>query len=156
MSMVGKPAPDFALPSTGGSPQHIKGLNKIVVLYFYPKDATPGCTIEGQQFRDNYAAFQNLGAEIFGISRDSLASHLKFKTQFDLPFELLSDPEEKVCMLFDVMKDKKMYGRDVRGVERSTFVIKRNGIIAGEWRNVKPDGHATEILDFITRMIKDE
>lgn len=155
MSLIGKSVPDFELPSTGGTTIRIKDLlGKAVVLFFYPKDSTPGCTIESQQFRDNYAAFENLGVEIFGISRDSLASHQKFKTQFGLPFELLSDSEEKACTLFNVMKDKKMYGRDVRGIERSTFVIDRNGIIVGEWRNVKPDGHAMEILEFVKRMTK--
>ena len=155
MSMVGKSVPDFELPSTGGTAIRVKDLlGKVVVLFFYPKDSTPGCTIEGQQFRDSFAEFQKLNAEIYGISRDSLASHQKFKNQFNFPFELLSDPEETACALFDVMKNKKMYGKDVRGIERSTFVINKAGMIAGEWRNVKADGHAAEILNFIKRMTK--
>ncbi len=148
--MLDQPIPDFELPATGGkqfSPRQYPG--KILVLYFYPKDSTPGCTTEGQQFRDLHGDFQALGVEVFGISRDSLKSHENFKTKQCFPFELLSDPEELACNLFGVMKMKNMYGKQVRGVERSTFVIDANGVLRREWRGVKVDGHAQEVLDFV-------
>lgn len=148
--MLDQPIPDFELPATGGkqfSPKQYPG--KILVLYFYPKDSTPGCTTEGQQFRDLHGEFQTLGVEIFGISRDSLKSHENFKTKQCFPFELLSDPDELACNLFGVMKMKNMYGKQVRGIERSTFVIDANGVLRREWRGVKVDGHAQEVLDFV-------
>ena len=119
------------------------------VLYFYPKDDTPGCTVEGQQFRDLHGEFLQAKVPVFGISRDSLASHEKFKKKMGFPFELLSDPDEKVCSIFGVMKMKNMYGRQLRGIERSTFVIDSKGRIAKEWRGVKVPGHAQEVLDFV-------
>lgn len=122
---------------------------KIVVLYFYPKDSTPGCTTQAIAFRDHYAAFQQANVEIFGISRDSLKSHENFKTKFSLPFELIADPEEILCTQFDVIKMKNMYGKQVRGIERSTFVIDQQGILKYEWRKVKVDGHAQTVLDFV-------
>jgi thioredoxin-dependent peroxiredoxin len=119
------------------------------VLYFYPKDNTPGCTTQGADFRDRHKEFSRAGAEVFGISRDSLKSHEGFKAKMKFPFELLADPEEKVCGAFGVMKDKNMYGRKVRGIERSTFVIDDKGRLAREWRGVKVPGHVEEVLNFV-------
>lgn len=148
--MLNQPVPDFELPATGGQIFQLhRYLGKTVVLYFYPKDATPGCTLEGQQFRDLYGQFHALGAEVFGISRDSLKSHEAFKAKHGFPFELLSDTHETVCALFDVIKMKNMYGRQVRGIERSTFVIDGAGVLRQEWRGVKVDGHAQAVLEFV-------
>jgi len=119
------------------------------VLYFYPKDNTPGCTTQGADFRDRHKEFRRAGTEVFGISRDSLKSHEGFKAKMKFPFELLADPEEKVCGAFGVMKDKNMYGRKVRGIERSTFVIDEKGKLAREWRGVKVPGHVEEVLNFV-------
>lgn len=124
-------------------------LGKTLVIYFYPKDSTPGCTSQGQQFRDAHADFQAAGAEIFGISRDGMKSHENFKAKFTFPFDLLSDTEEIACNIFDVIKMKNMYGKQVRGIERSTFIIDRQGMLVHEWRGVKVDGHAKEVLQFI-------
>lgn len=141
---------DFELPSTSGKTFRLsEHRGKTVVIYFYPKDSTPGCTTQGQQFRDHYAEFSKANAEIFGISRDSLKSHENFKAKFEFPFELLSDTEELACKLFDVIKMKKMYGKEVRGIERSTFVINSEGALIREWRGVKVDGHIPEVLAFI-------
>ena len=148
--MPDQAVPDFELPATGGKQFRLSAAKgKPVVLYFYPKDSTPGCTTEAQQFRDLYAEFQALGCEIFGISRDGLKSHENFKAKQGLPFELLSDSEEAVCTLFDVIKMKNMYGKQARGIERSTFAIDRLGMLRREWRGVKIAGHAQEVLDFI-------
>lgn len=142
--------PDFELPATSGTNFKLSNhQGKILVIYFYPKDNTPGCTTQGMQFRDNYTEFQTLNTEIFGISRDSLKSHENFKAKFSFPFELLADTEELACGLFGVMKMKNMYGKQVRGVERSTFVIDKNGTLIQEWRGVKVDGHAQTVLNFI-------
>ncbi len=144
---LGKPVPDFQLPATGGQTiklADLKGQN--VVLYFYPKDNTPGCTLEGQNFRDMHAQFQKVNTVILGISRDSVKSHEGFKEKQAFPFELLADEEERVCTLFDVMKPKNMYGKEVIGVERSTFLIDANGVLRQEWRKVKVEGHADEVL----------
>jgi len=119
------------------------------VLYFYPKDNTPGCTTQGADFRDRHKEFKRLDCEIYGISRDSLRSHEGFKAKLQFPFELLSDPNEAVCSAFGVMKDKNMYGRKVRGIERSTFVIDEKGRLAREWRGVKVPGHVEEVLNFV-------
>ena len=141
---------DFELPSTSGKTFRLsEHRGKTVVIYFYPKDSTPGCTTQGQQFRDHYAEFSKANAEIFGISRDSLKSHENFKAKFEFPFELLSDTEELACKLFDVIKMKKMYGKEVRGIERSTFVINSEGALIREWRGVKVDGHIPEVLAFV-------
>ena len=132
---LGKKAPDFRLPATGGGEVRLadlKGSN--VVLYFYPKDSTPGCTLEGQDFRDRHTKFKRLNTVILGVSRDSLAAHEKFKEKQGFPFELLSDADEKVCRLFDVIKEKNMYGRKVMGIERSTFLIDAAGVLRAEWR----------------------
>ncbi|NCV85980.1 MAG: peroxiredoxin [Oxalobacteraceae bacterium] len=125
---------------------------KKVILYFYPKDNTPGCTAESLQFRDLHARFASAGAEIFGISRDSMRSHEGFKSKLGLPFELISDTDEKVCTMFDVIVMKSMYGKKVRGIERSTFVIDAEGKIVKEWRGVKVPGHVDEVLEFIERL----
>lgn len=119
------------------------------MIFFYPKDDTPGCTTESQQFRDLYEDFLKAGCEVVGISRDSVESHEKFKTKFSLPYALLADSNESVCELFGVMKLKNMYGKQVRGIERSTFVLDQNGVLRGEWRGVKVDGHAQEVLQFV-------
>ncbi|ADJ27564.1 peroxiredoxin [Nitrosococcus watsonii] len=144
---IGKAVPDFELPATSGQTiklSQLQGQN--VVLYFYPKDDTPGCTQEGQDFRDLHSAFKRLNAVILGISRDTLTSHEAFKAQQHFPFELLSDKDEKVCRLFDVIKPKKMFGKDVKGIERSTFLIDQEGILRKEWRKVKVEDHAAEVL----------
>lgn len=122
---------------------------KNLVLYFYPKDNTPGCTTEGIQFRELYPQFQAANTEIFGISRDSLKSHEGFKAKLDMPFELISDPDETLCIMFDVMKMKNMYGKQVRGVERSTFIIDGAGTLVKEWRGVKVPGHVDDVLAFV-------
>ena len=116
------------------------------VLYFYPKDDTPGCTLEGKDFRDRYADFGKLGVRVIGISRDSLASHAKFQGKYELPFELASDADEKLCKSFDVIKDKNMYGKKVLGIERSTFLVDAAGVLRKEWRKVKVNGHVAEVL----------
>ena len=120
-----------------------------LVIYFYPKDSTPGCTTEGQEFRDAYKQFKSLNTEILGVSRDSIKSHENFKAKQEFPFELLSDPEEKVCKAFDVMKLKSMYGREYIGVDRSTFIINSEGKVINEWRSVKVKGHVDEVLEVI-------
>lgn len=148
--MQGQLAPDFELPATGGHLVRLSDLRgKPVVLYFYPKDNTPGCTTEGQDYRDLYELFRALDCEVFGISRDSIASHEGFKAKLNLPFELLSDVEEKVCEAYAVIKMKNLYGKKVRGIERSTFVIDRDGRIAREWRAVKVPNHARDVLEFV-------
>lgn len=119
---------------------------KNVVLYFYPKDSTPGCTTEGQDFRDSYAEFQALDTEIFGISRDGLKAHENFRTKQSFPFELISDKDEAVCTLFDVIKMKNMYGKQVRGIERSTFLIDKSGTLRQEWRKVRVKEHVAAVL----------
>lgn len=146
--MPGKSVKDFSLPSTGGTFRLSALRGSTVVLYFYPKDNTPGCTTEGLQFRDLHKKFVDAGALVFGVSRDSLKSHENFKAKMKFPFDLLSDAEEKACAQFDVIKMKNMYGRKVRGIERSTFVIDPSGALAREWRRVKVPGHAQEVLDF--------
>lgn len=154
--MLDQPAPDFELSATGGKPFRLSAAKgNTVVLYFYPKDSTPGCTTEAQQFRDLYPQFQMLDCEIFGISRDSLKSHDNFKTKQCLPFKLLSDPDETACQLFAVMKMKNLYGKQVRGIERSTFVIDGAGVLRREWRGVKVPGHAQEVLDFVKTLKKE-
>ena len=141
---------DFTLPATGGVDFTLYPIrSKSLVIYFYPKDNTPGCTSEAQQFRDLYAAYQKAGSEIVGVSRDSIKSHENFKAKFTLPFALLSDADEVVCNLFGVIKQKMMYGKQVRGIERSTFVLDKKGSIIKEWRGLKADGHAQEVLNFV-------
>ena len=146
-SLVNLPAPDFEAASTGSPFKLSAHKGKKLVLYFYPKDNTPGCTTEGQQFGELHAAFARANAAVFGISRDSLKSHQGFKAKFGLPFELLSDPDEALCLLFDVIKMKNMYGKQVRGIERSTFLVDAGGKVAREWRGVRVPGHAQEVLE---------
>lgn len=145
---LGNKVPDFTLPATGGGEIRLSDLRgKAVVIYFYPKDSTPGCTQEGQDFRDLYEQFQAANARILGVSRDSVATHERFKAKYGFPFDLLSDTEETVCRLFDVIKPKNLYGKKVIGVERSTFVIDPAGVLRHELRKVKVAGHADEILN---------
>ena len=149
-NMLNSAVTDFELPATSSKVFKLSEYaGKKLVIYFYPKDNTPGCTTQGMQFRDCYADFQAANAEIVGVSRDSLKSHENFKAKFSFPFELLADTEELACGIFGVMKMKNMYGKQVRGVERSTFVIDKNGVLVKEWRGVKVDGHALEVLNFI-------
>lgn len=141
---------NFTLPATGGQIFTLSSARgKLLVIYFYPKDSTPGCTTEAQQFRDLYPAFQKTNSGIVGISRDSIKSHENFKAKFNLPFALLSDTDETVCNQFGVMKQKMMYGKQVRGIERSTFVLDQRGNLVKEWRGLKADGHAQEVLAFV-------
>jgi len=140
---------DFELPSTGGTFRLSEQHGHPVVVYFYPKDNTPGCTLEGQQFRDLYAEFSKSKCVIVGISRDSLKSHASFKSKMSFPFELLSDEDEKVCRQFAVIKMKNMYGKQVRGIERSTFVFDAKGALVREWRGIKVPGHVQEVLEFV-------
>ena len=148
--MLNQPLADFELPATGGKTFKLSQYpRKRLVIYFYPKDNTPGCTTESMQFRDHYAEFQQLGCDIVGISRDSVKSHEGFKAKLSLPFDLLSDTEETACQLFNVMKLKNMYGKQVRGIERSTFIINQKGVLVKEWRGVKVPNHVQAVLDFI-------
>ena len=148
--MLNQPLADFELPATGGKTFKLSQYpRKRLVIYFYPKDNTPGCTTESMQFRDHYAEFQQLGCDIVGISRDSVKSHEGFKAKLSLPFDLLSDTEETACQLFNVMKLKNMYGKQVRGIERSTFIIDQKGVLVKEWRGIKVPSHVQAVLDFI-------
>ena len=152
---VGKPVPDFELPATSGISFRLsdhKGKN--VVIYFYPKDNTPGCTSEGQDFRDLYPEFVGEDTEIFGVSRDGLRAHENFRAKYHFPFELLSDPDEKLCKKFDVIREKTLYGRKFMGVERSTFLIDADGKLRQEWRKVKVKGHAAEVLESVIMLNK--
>lgn len=146
---VGKAAPDFTLPATGGdfSLQAARGRN--LVLYFYPRDDTPGCTLEGEDFRELHARFARAKTQVVGISADTLASHEKFKAKMKFPFELASDADKRVCKLFDVIREKSMYGRKFLGLERSTFLIDTQGKLTREWRKVKVNGHAAEVLEAV-------
>jgi peroxiredoxin Q/BCP len=151
--MEHQPAPDFELPATGGSTFKLSDYKgRGVVLYFYPKDDTSGCTTEGLDFSALHAQFQAKGWDIFGVSRDSVKSHESFKAKFSFAFDLLSDVDEKVCELFGVMKLKNMYGKQVRGIERSTFVITPEGQVARAWRGVKVPDHAQEVLNFVNSL----
>lgn len=148
--MIAKPVPKFSLAATGETTfNSADAVGHSWVLYFYPKDNTPGCTTEGMQFRDLHPQFKKLNCAIYGISRDSIKSHENFKAKLSFPFELLSDSEEDACKAFDVIKMKNMYGKKVRGIERSTFVIDAKGIVRREWRGVKVPGHAQEVLEFV-------
>ena len=150
MVNIGKKVRNFSLPATGDSTLSLQDFSGThLVLYFYPKDNTPGCTREGQEFRDAYKKFRKAGAEILGVSRDSLKSHDNFKEKFGLPFSLLSDAEEKLCRQFDVIKEKTLYGRKFMGIERSTFLIDKNGVLRREWRKVGVKGHVDEVLQAV-------
>jgi peroxiredoxin Q/BCP len=138
---------DFTAVATGGKKIQLKSLRgQKVVIYFYPKDSTPGCTTEGQNFRDLFPKFKKENTVILGVSRDSIASHEKFREKQNFPFDLLSDPDEKLCRQFDVIHEKSLYGRKFMGVERSTFLIDEAGKLVQEWRKVKVNGHAEEVL----------
>ena len=150
---VGRVVPRFKLPATGDKTVDLKSLRgKIVVLYLYPKDSTPGCTTEGCDFKANHLKFKRRHTVVFGISRDTVASHEKFKAKYGFPFDLLSDTDEKVCQLFDVIKEKNMYGRKVVGIERSTFLIDENGKLQREWRKVKVKGHVDDVLEAVNAL----
>ena len=146
-AQLNRVVPALKLPATGDQTIDLKSLRgKNVVLYFYPKDSTPGCTTEGQDFAANYAKFKRSNTVVLGISRDSVASHEKFRAKYNFPFDLLSDADEKACSIFDVIKEKNMYGRKVMGIERSTFLIDVKGKLVREWRKVKVKGHVDEVL----------
>ncbi|KPG83844.1 MULTISPECIES: peroxiredoxin [Pseudomonas] len=145
--VIDQPVADFTAPATSGQTVSLSELKgKQVVIYFYPKDSTPGCTTQGQGFRDQHAAFKAANTEVFGISRDSLKSHENFKGKQQFPFELISDKDEAVCQLFDVIKLKKLYGKEYLGVDRSTFLIDKDGVLRQEWRGVKVPGHVDAVL----------
>ena len=145
---IDQPVSDFQIPATGEKTVNLSELKgKQVVIYFYPKDSTPGCTTEGQGFRDHYAEFQAANTEVFGVSRDSLKSHENFKAKQAFPFDLLSDKDEALCQLFDVIKLKKLYGKEYMGVDRSTFLIDKEGVLRHEWRGVKVPGHVEAVLE---------
>jgi peroxiredoxin Q/BCP len=150
---IGTKVKNFQLPATGEKTiklSELKGSN--VVIYFYPKDNTPGCTKESEGFRDNMKKFSKLNTTILGVSRDSMKSHENFKSKLDFSFDLLSDSEEKLCQLFNVIKEKNMYGKKVMGIERSTFLIDANGVLRNEWRKVKVDGHVEEVLEAVKHL----
>jgi len=148
--MIGQAVHQFNAAATGDKQIHLADYQgKKVILYFYPKDNTPGCTQEGIAFRDHFEQFCQLNTVIFGVSRDSLKSHENFKTKQSFPFELLSDPDETLCQLFDVIKLKNMYGKQVHGIERSTFLIDEKGVLIKEWRKVTVKNHIVEILNFL-------
>lgn len=150
MLVINKPAPDFSLPATSDKIVKLKDFfGKNIVLYFYPKDCTSGCTQEGKDFAENYKKFASLNTIIFGISRDSLKLHEKFKSEQQFPFELLSDSDEKVCRLYDVLKEKIIYGKKTCGIERSTFLIDKLGVLRREWRKVKVIGHVEVVLQAV-------
>lgn len=153
MVNIGKKVANFSLPATGDKQLSLKDFKgSSLVIYFYPKDNTPGCTLEGQNFRDRYAEFRKAGAEILGVSRDSLKTHENFKAKHDFPFELLSDADEKLCKQFDVIHEKNMYGRKVMGIVRSTFLIDGAGVLQREWRKVRVKGHVDEVLDAVNSL----
>lgn len=150
---IGDAVPDFRLPATSNKEVLLSALRGWhVVLYFYPKDSTPGCTLEGQQFRDLFEDFKAEKCMILGVSRDSLKAHENFKEKQCFPFELISDSNEELCQLFDVIKMKNMYGKQVQGIERSTFLIDRDGVLRGEWRKVKVEGHAQAVLEAVRQL----
>jgi len=150
---IGKKVPQFSLPATGNQTIKLSGLKgRNIVLYFYPKDSTPGCTLEGQDFRDNIRKFSSRNTKIMGASRDKISSHEKFKENQEFTFDLLSDENETLCKLFDVIKEKNMYGKKVMGIERSTFLIDEKGILRNEWRKVKVKGHAVEVLEAVKKL----
>ena len=151
--VLNKVVPDFEAIATSEIKFNPKNyLGKKLILYFYPKDMTPGCTTEAQQFRDLYAEFESAGAMIFGVSRDNLASHDKFRSQLELPFDLIADTEEKLCHMFGVVKNKIMYGKKVKGIERSTFLVDAEGVLRQEWRGVQVAGHVQEVLEAVRKL----
>ena len=156
MIILGNPVPDFEIPSTGDKAVKLSDYQgKYLVIYFYPKDNTPGCTQEGQSFRDNIEKFTALNAVIVGVSRDSVRVHEGFKCKQEFPFDLLSDTDEKLCELFDVIKMKNRYGKQVRGIERSTFLVNPQGLLVGEWRKVKVKDHCEQVLQALHELAAD-
>ena len=150
---IGEKVPEFSLPSTGNKTVELSELKgKNIIIYFYPKDATPGCTIEGQNFRDNIRKFSLLNTVVLGVSRDKISLHEKFKKNQKFPFDLLSDEDEKLCKIFNVMKEKNMYGRKFFGIERSTFLIDKKGILRNEWRKVKVKDHVKDVLQTLKKL----
>ena len=153
--VVNKSIPEFeALATSGVKVTQSSHLGKLVVLYFYPKDNTPGCTTEAMQFRDKYKDFVKAGALVFGVSRDNMKSHEDFKAKLELPFELIADTEEKMCHMFGVVKNKIMYGKKVKGIERSTFLVGADGVLKQEWRGLKVPGHVDEVLKAVKLLNK--
>jgi peroxiredoxin Q/BCP len=153
--VVNKPIPEFEANATSGiKVSNTTHVGQTVVLYFYPKDNTPGCTTEAMQFRDKYKDFVKAGATVFGVSRDNMKSHDEFKAKLELPFELIADTEEKMCHMFGVVKNKIMYGKKVKGIERSTFLIDSAGVLRGEWRGIKVAGHVDEVLKAVKELRK--
>ena len=152
-AVMGKPVPDVKIQTTGGKTSSLHSLKgKCTVLYFYPKDNTPGCTLEGQDFRDHYSRFKKLKTAVYGISRDGLASHEKFKANLKFPFELISDEDETLCKLFDVIREKSLYGRKYLGVDRSTFILDARGVLRKEYRGVKVKGHVEAVIEDIEKL----
>jgi len=150
MVNIGKKVTPFSLPATGEKNVSLKDFKGThLIIYFYPKDSTPGCTLEGQNFRDRYADFKKAGAEILGVSRDSLKAHENFRARQGFPFDLLSDQDESLCRQFDVIHEKNMYGRKVMGIVRSTFLIDSTGVLQKEWRKVKVKGHVDDVLEAV-------
>ncbi|MHB8534963.1 MAG: peroxiredoxin [Sulfuricaulis sp.] len=154
-AVTGKIVPDAEIPITGGKARRLHDLKgKFAVLYFYPRDDTPGCTLEGQDFRDRYDRLKKLKTVVYGISRDSLASHEKFKAKHKFPFDLIADEDEKLCRLFDVIREKSLYGRKYLGVDRSTFILDPDGVLRREFRGVKVKGHVDEVIEEIKKLQK--
>lgn len=154
---VGRPVPDIEVRATDDQAFKLSDLRgRNVVLYFYPKDNTPGCTTEGQDFRDHYEEFRRLKTEIYGVSRDSLKSHEGFKDKQCFPFDLISDPDEQLCQLFGVIKEKTLYGRKYLGIDRSTFIIDKKGVLRHEFRGVKVDGHVAAVLAEVKKLAKEK
>jgi peroxiredoxin Q/BCP len=150
MASIGKKVANFSLPATGDKKVSLEDFRgSKLVIYFYPKDSTPGCTLEGQNFRDSYGEFKKSGAAILGVSRDSLKAHENFRSKQEFPFDLLSDADEKLCRQFDVIHEKNMYGRKVMGIVRSTFLIDGAGVLQKEWRKVRVKGHVDEVLEAV-------
>ena len=153
--VVNKPLPEFEANATGGiKVTNSSHVGQVLVMYFYPKDNTPGCTTEAMQFRDHYKEFIKAGAVLFGVSRDNMTSHDRFKANLELPFELIADTEEKLCHMFGVVKNKIMYGKKVKGIERSTFLIDGSGVLRGEWRGLTVAGHVDEVLKAVKALKK--
>lgn len=153
--VVNKPLPEFEAVATGNESLSNQSLiGQTVVLYFYPKDNTPGCTTEAMEFRDKYKDFVKAGATVYGVSRDNMKSHDDFKEKLELPFELIADTEENMCHMFGVVKNKIMYGKKVKGIERSTFLVGTDGILKQEWRGLKVAGHVEEVLKAVKALKK--
>ena len=153
MVSIGKPVKNFSLPATGEQDLSLSDFSgRKLIIYFYPKDNTPGCTREGQEFRDDYAKFTAAGADILGVSRDTVRTHNNYRNKHEFPFHLLSDGDEKLCKQFDVIKEKKLYGRTYMGIERSTFLIDEKGVLKQEWRKVKVPGHVEAVLEAVNSL----